>query len=195
MHNQWIIWWPMNSKRWITYVIIIAKERKEINNLRTWSCYLKTKTMVIKGWPANTVFSSSVFIYSFSSLSSLSLCIFFLLFIHLYSPSSFLFFVCSLYPCFHFLCFLCVRLSYRQWQCRAGWLMLLSPILFLLVLCLYFLSFFFCSFLFCVFLPPSSLCFGLYRARECPFISPRIVWRLARFSCAWDKKGYPLLDC
>jgi hypothetical protein len=37
------------------------------------------------------------------------------------------------------------------------------------------------------FFPPasSSLCCGFYRARECPFISPRIVWRLARFSRAW----------
>jgi hypothetical protein len=31
------------------------------------------KTMVMKGWPANTVFSSSIFIYSFSGLPSLSL--------------------------------------------------------------------------------------------------------------------------
>jgi len=30
-----------------------------------------------------------------------------------------------------------------------------------------------------------SVCCGFYRARECPFISPRIVWRLARFSRAW----------
>ena len=39
-----------------------------------------------------------------------------------------------------------------------------------------------------VFLPPClfvSVCSGFYRAWECPFISPRIVWRLARFSRAW----------
>lgn len=42
-----------------------------------------------------------------------------------------------------------------------------------------------------LFFPPclfASVCCGLYRARECPFISPGIVWRLARSCHAWEKK-------
>lgn len=42
-----------------------------------------------------------------------------------------------------------------------------------------------------LFFPPclfDSVCCGLYRARECPFISPGIVWRLARSCHAWEKQ-------
>jgi len=73
------------------------------------------------------LFSLPLFLYMPPLVFLLSLFFFFLLFLRLHSPSSFFFFVCSLSPCFHFLCSLCARLSWSRclktkMLMREGWL-------------------------------------------------------------------------
>jgi len=191
-----------------------AKRGKEKERL-TWSCYLKTKTMVMEGWLTNVTFfpSTSVFrsLHLCSCFSLLVFSLFFFFFLPSLVPSVslcscsswylsvlsvFVHFVCVFFffvlsvcgsPLFRGLSlFVLVSLGLYLvgWINNLRWGEVEVPFCWRKVtsLCVFFMSLFFPP---CLFV---SVCCGLYRARECPFISPGIVWRLARSCHAWEKK-------
>ncbi|KAI9378747.1 hypothetical protein POPTR_018G144501v4 [Populus trichocarpa] len=106
-----------------------AKRGKEKERL-TWSCYLKTKTMVMEGWLTNVTFFPSTSVFrSLHLCSCFSLLVFSLFFFFFFAFSCslclslFLFLlvslciicVCSFRLCFFFFCIICLWFSPFSW--------------------------------------------------------------------------------
>ncbi|KAJ6932364.1 hypothetical protein NC651_007944 [Populus alba x Populus x berolinensis] len=110
---------------------IEAAERGKEKERLTWSCYLKTKTMVMEGWLTNVTFFPSTSVFrSLHLCSCFSLLVFSLIFFYFSCSlclSLFLFLLislCIICVCSFFVCVFCIICL---WFSPSMWLLSVRP--------------------------------------------------------------------